>query len=38
MKNILKEKNIKNDIIEASISSFFTDNFFDLYKKKQIDE
>ena len=38
MKNILKEKNIKNDIIEASISSYFSDNYFDLYKKKQIDE
>ena len=33
MKNILKEKNIKNDIIEASISSYFSDNFFELYKK-----
>ena len=33
MKNILKDKNIKNDVIEASTSSFFNDNFFDLYKK-----
>ena len=33
MKNILKEKSVKYDIIEASTSSFFTDNFFDLYKK-----
>ena len=33
MKNILKDKNIKNDIIEASISSYFGDNYFDLYKK-----
>ena len=36
MKNILKEKNVKNDIIEASTSSFFTDNFFDLYKKSML--
>ena len=33
MKNILRDKNIKNDIIEASISSYFNDNYFDLYKK-----
>ncbi len=36
MKNILKEKNIKNDIIEASISSYFSDNYFDLYKKNKL--
>ena len=33
MKNILKEKNIKNDIIEASISSHTGGNFLDLFKK-----
>ena len=33
MKNILKEKKIKPDIIEASLSSHVGDNFFDLYKK-----
>ena len=33
MKNILRDKNIKTDIIEASISSYFSDNYFDLYKK-----
>ncbi len=33
MKNILKLKNIKTDIIEASISSHTGDNFLDLYKK-----
>ena len=33
MKNILKQKNIKNDIIEASISSHVGNNFLDLYKK-----
>jgi len=33
MKNILKLKNIKIDIIEASISSHIGDNFLDLYKK-----
>ena len=33
MKNILKEKNIKNDIIEASISSHTGDNYLDLLKK-----
>ena len=31
MKNILKDKNIKSDIIEASVSSYFNDNYFDLY-------
>jgi len=33
MKNILKEKNIKSDIIDASISSHTGDNYLDLYKK-----
>ena len=33
MRNILKEKNIKNDIIEASISSHTGDNYLDLLKK-----
>ena len=33
MRNILREKEIKNDIIEASISSHVGDNFLDLYKK-----
>ncbi len=33
MKNILRDKNIKSDIIEASVSSYFSDNYFDLYKK-----
>ena len=33
MRNILKDKNIKPDIIEASISSHRGDNYFDLYKK-----
>ncbi len=33
MKNILKLKNVKIDIIEASISSHVGDNFLDLYKK-----
>ena len=33
MRNILKLKNIKIDIIEASISSHTGDNFLDLYKK-----
>ena len=33
MRNILKEKNIKTDIIEASISSHIGDNYLDLYKK-----
>jgi len=36
MKNILKDKNIKNDIIEASISTYFSDNYFDLYKKNTL--
>ena len=36
MKNILREKNIKSDIIEASISSYFSDNYFDLYKKNTL--
>ena len=36
MKNILKDKNIKNDIIEASISSYFSDNYFELYKKNTL--
>ena len=33
MRNILKEKKIQNDIIEASISSHIGDNYLDLYKK-----
>ena len=33
MRNILRTKNIKNDIIEASISSHIGDNFLDLYRK-----
>ena len=33
MKNILKDKNIKSDIIEASLSSHRGDNYLDLYKK-----
>ena len=33
MRNILKEKNIKNDIIEASISSHVGDNYLDLFRK-----
>ena len=33
MRNILKLKNIKTDIIEASISSHSGDNYLDLYKK-----
>ena len=33
MRNILKLKSIKTDIIEASISSHIGDNFLDLYKK-----
>ena len=33
MRNILKLKNIKADIIEASISSHSGDNYLDLYKK-----
>ncbi len=33
IRNILKQKNVKTDIIEASISSHTNDNFLDLYKK-----
>ena len=33
MRNILKLKNIKADIIEASVSSHVGDNFLGLYKK-----
>jgi len=33
MRNILKEKKIQNDIIEASLSSHIGDNYLDLYKK-----
>ena len=33
MRNVLKLKNIKSDIIEASLSSHAGDNFLDLYKK-----
>ena len=33
MRNILKLKNIKTDIIEASISAHIGDNYLDLYKK-----
>ena len=33
MRNILKQKKIKTDIIEASVSSHAGDNFLDLYKK-----
>ena len=36
MKNILKEKKIRPDIIEASISSHLNDNFLELYKKTLI--
>ena len=36
MKNILKEKKIRTDIIDASISSHFNDNFLELYKKTLI--
>ena len=36
MKNILKEKRIRTDIIEASISSHNNDNFLELYKKTLI--
>ena len=36
MRNILKEKKIKTDIIEASINSHIGDNFLDLYKKNII--
>ena len=33
MRNVLKLKNIKPDIIEASVSSHAGDNFLDLYAK-----
>ena len=33
MKNIFKEKRIRPDIIEASLSSHINDNFLELYKK-----
>ena len=33
MRNILREKKIKTDIIEASLSSHSGDNFLDLYRK-----
>ncbi len=33
MRNILREKNIKSDIIEASISSHIGDNYLDLFRK-----
>jgi glycyl-tRNA synthetase beta chain len=33
MRNILKLKNVKPDIVEASISSHSGDNYLDLYKK-----
>ena len=33
IRNVLKLKKVKPDIIEASISSHASDNFFDLYKK-----
>ena len=36
MKNILKEKKIRIDIIEASISSHLSDDFLELYKKTLI--
>ena len=36
MKNILKEKKIRPDIIEASVSSHLNDNFLELYKKTLI--
>ena len=36
MKNILKEKKIRPDIIEVSISSHYSDNFLELYKKTLI--
>ncbi len=36
MKNILKEKKIRADIIEASTSSHANDNFLELYKKTLI--
>tara|TARA_B100000963_G_scaffold186138_1_gene161858 strand:- start:2787 stop:4844 length:2058 start_codon:yes stop_codon:yes gene_type:complete len=36
MKNILKERNIKNDVIDASLSSHFGDNYLDLYRKNTL--
>ena len=36
MKNILRDKNIKSDIIEASVSSYFSDNYLDLYRKNTL--
>jgi glycyl-tRNA synthetase beta chain len=36
MRNILKEKKIKSDIIEASISAHLGDNYLELYKKSVI--
>jgi len=36
MKNILKERKIRTDIIEASVSSHLNDNFLELYKKTLI--
>ena len=36
MKNILREKKIRADVIEASISSHLNDNFLELYKKTLI--
>ena len=36
MKNILREKKVRTDIIEASISSHLNDNFLELYKKTLI--
>ena len=36
MKNILKEKKFRTDIIEASISSHLSDNFLELAKKTYI--
>ena len=33
MKNILKDRKIRNDIIEASVSSHINDDFLELYKK-----
>ena len=36
MKNILKEKKFRTDVIEASVSSHSNDNFLELYKKTVI--
>ena len=36
MRNILKEKKIKTDIVEASISSHIGDNYLALYKKSMV--